>query len=420
MKIITAAIAVAGCVASWSIYAGQVSDQATTQIRQLEIEAGSAADDGLNGLFGAYPANRDASGTAWQPDSTPADTVTNTGLYASDTLLISSPEGGKFSFPKSDAVLMTRAALGPGTLGLQSSVSSYTLGEPEALSESDRRATFYSVRGSGDRVRMSGIAASYSLPVGNRISLFGYFGLPGEPALGPPVSYMRRLSGVDNPEAGRTSHWLDSSGNGPRVFTVGYAWNALKLEGSAFSGRTQEERTQAGRNVLKLDSTSTRLSYNPSPNWSFQFSRGTLSGLDQLAPDEEVRRVTVSATYNRVLANGNWQSTFAWGRNARKSREPSMGYLLESTLRFSDRHAVFGRLEQVGSGELVAGGGAAMSRTFKLNRVTFGYFHENGVRGPVKVDTGIFVNRYVVPSSAAPVYANDPASFMLFVRLNLR
>ncbi len=271
----------------------------------------------------------------------------------------------------------------------------------------------------GNRVREQGFSASYGLAMNSRSSWFGYVGGAGEPTLGPPVSYMRRLSGVDNPDSGRASHWLDASGQVSRVFTVGYAWHTLKLEGSAFSGQGRDNGLPFDKYGLRLDSTSTRLSYNPSPNWSFQFSRGTLSNLDQLTPDEDIRRATLSATYNRTLDNGNWESTIAWGRNARKSREPTMGYLLESTLRFNSQHAVFGRLEQVASGELVAESGAAMNRTFKMNKLTFGYFHESGV-GAVKLDTGAFVSRYIVPPSASPVYGSEPAAFMVFVRLRLQ
>ncbi|MGE5651776.1 MAG: hypothetical protein ACM34A_16400 [Bacillota bacterium] len=288
-----------------------------------------------------------------------------------------------------------------------------------AFELSDRR-TLIADSHDDDRTRSPAFVASYSLPMSGRSAVFGSFGMPGEPALGPPVSYMRQISGIDNPETGRASHWLDANNNVSHVFTVGYAWHALKFEGSAFSGKERNDRWRDEKYALRLDSTSTRLSYNPSPNWSFQFSRGMLNGVDQLAPDENVRRATLSATYSRALSNGNWQSTIAWGRNARKDREPTMGYLLESTLRFDSRHAVFGRLEQVGSGELVAEDGAAMNRTFKMNKLTFGYFHESGVRGPVGLDAGVFVSRYIVPSSASPVYAGDPASFMVFVRLKLR
>ena len=41
-------------------------------------------------------------------------------------------------------------------------------------------------------------------------SAFVYAGLPGEPALGPNA-FMHRLSGMDNPEAPLSHHWLDAT-----------------------------------------------------------------------------------------------------------------------------------------------------------------------------------------------------------------
>jgi hypothetical protein len=54
------------------------------------------------------------------------------------------------------------------------------------------------------------LAASYRQKIGADSALFGYVGLPGEPALGPPA-YMHRASGMDNPEAPLPHHWLDST-----------------------------------------------------------------------------------------------------------------------------------------------------------------------------------------------------------------
>lgn len=256
-----------------------------------------------------------------------------------------------------------------------------------------------------------GNIVSYTFPAG-RGSAFANAGTPD--------SYMRLPYGFVAPQNGLASHWMEPDAYASRAFTVGYAWRTLQLEGAAYSGAARDERRPRAADRFELESTSTRLSYMPSPNWSFRFSRGTLSGLDQLAPQEEVRRVTVSATYKHRLADGEWHSTFAWGRSARKSSEPSMGYLLESALRFSGTHTVFGRLEQVGSGQLVPESGAAQNRTFKLNRFTVGYFHQVGMHGPVSLEAGAFVSRYAVPSSAVSVYGEVPGSFMLFMRLNLR
>src|SRR5215218_11181510 len=54
------------------------------------------------------------------------------------------------------------------------------------------------------------LAATYSVPVGAKDSVFVYAGLPGEPALGP-ATFMHRFSGMDNPEAPLGHHWLDST-----------------------------------------------------------------------------------------------------------------------------------------------------------------------------------------------------------------
>lgn len=262
--------------------------------------------------------------------------------------------------------------------------------------------------------------SSYSFPVSANSAVFGYFGTSGEPALGRPVSHMRQLSGIDSVEPDGDSLWLDPTRGDSAVFTVGYAWRALKLEGSAFSRREQEQQKPVTNDtLLRLTSSSARLSYNPSPDWSFQFSRGNLSGLDQLEPGEDIRRTTLSATYGHAFNDGNWQTMLAWGRSVRKSREPMMGYLLESTLRFSSVHAVFGRLEQVGSDELMRENESAQRQMFKLNKFTIGYFHDVKTHGPLKFDAGVFASRHFLPSSAVS-YGNDPTSYMLFIRFKLQ
>lgn len=263
--------------------------------------------------------------------------------------------------------------------------------------------------------------SSYSFPVSKNSAVFGYFGASGEPALGAPVSTMQRLSGIDSAGQEDVSYWLGSTRSGPAVFAVGYAWRDLKLEGSAFSGREHEwQKRTPNDTLLRLDSSSARLSYNPSPDWSFQFSsRGSLSGLDQLEPGEDIRRTTISATYDHEFSDGNWQTTLAWGRNVRKSREPIMGYLLESTLRLGGVHAIFGRLEQVGSDELMGENESTQRPVFKLNKFTVGYFHNVNTLGPLRFDAGIFASRHLLPSDA-PSYGNDPTSYVLFIRFKLQ
>ena len=80
------------------------------------------------------------------------------------------------------------------------------------------------------------LSTSYSVPLGPEGSAFVYFGLPGEPALGPPA-FMHRFSAMRNPEAPLTHHWLDSTHITFGVATVGVSRGPLQLEGSWFNGR---------------------------------------------------------------------------------------------------------------------------------------------------------------------------------------
>src|SRR5208283_4549834 len=124
------------------------------------------------------------------------------------------------------------------------------------------------------------MAVTYTLPIKNESSAFAYFGLPGEPALGPPV-YMQRFSGIDNPEAPITHHWLDSTHVTFGVGTLGFIWNKWKLEGSVFTGR-EPDQYRWGMNSPTFDSQSVRLSYNPAPDWALQTSYGHIVSPEEL------------------------------------------------------------------------------------------------------------------------------------------
>ena len=95
------------------------------------------------------------------------------------------------------------------------------------------------VRENGPAVRLAALggamelAATYSRNLSATSSVFVYAGLPGEPALGPPA-FMHRTSGVDNPEAPITHHWLDSTHITFGVITAGLIVDKWKMEASAF------------------------------------------------------------------------------------------------------------------------------------------------------------------------------------------
>ncbi|MGH8806360.1 MAG: hypothetical protein ACREX0_00605 [Noviherbaspirillum sp.] len=271
-----------------------------------------------------------------------------------------------------------------------------------------------------ERAEASEASVSHKLDASGRNTVFGYVGLPGEPAWGPTASLIPRYGGIDSPNAMRASHWLDSTQSVPRVVTVGYSWRDVKVEGSAFSAPVEEVRNPIRNEPPKLDSRSARLSFNSGQNWAFQISRGSVMGLDQLVPDGEVRRTTISASYNHLFSGGTWQTTLGWGRNAKKFRETTTGYLFESMFRFGGRHAMFGRVEQVGSDEVLREDESLQRHFFNMNKLTVGYFHEFKPAGPVKADVGVMMSRHFVPSAMSPSYGEGPTAYMMFVRLKLQ
>lgn len=243
----------------------------------------------------------------------------------------------------------------------------------------------------------------------------------GEPPLGTPISFLRETSLSQQSGQLSVSPWIDPARSGAGTVAVRYQQHNTQIEGLAFSSIGHSEaRSPMPEKSLVADSRTTRLSLKTSGDWTFRLTRGTLSSLDQLVPNDQIRRTALSATYSVPLADGGWETTLAWGRNSRKYRESTTGYLVESLLRFNVHHAVFGRLEQAGSDELLRENEAAQRQAFKLNRLTIGYFHEAGAGSPIGFDIGAFASRYFVPSASTPAYGAEPTAYMMFIRLKFR
>ncbi len=226
---------------------------------------------------------------------------------------------------------------------------------------------------------------------------------------------------IGHPEFMQLGRWLESDESTSAGLTVGYTWRNVTLESTSFSAADSSAVTQAAdRGSFVLSSRVARLSFNPSPNWTLQLSRGLASGLDQLVPGDQVRRTAISATHKLHLSDGDLQTTFAWGRSSRKDREATLGYLLESVYRFGGAQAVFGRIEQVGSDELMRENEALQRQFFKMNRLTVGYFHEVRASESFRFDIGVFANRHLVPSAMTSRYGDDPTTYMMFIRFKLK
>lgn len=134
--------------------------------------------------------------------------------------------------------------------------------------------------------------------------------------------------------------------------------------------------------------------------------------------------MTASAMYNRSLHNGNWASTFLWGRT-RSLQDNSIfnSYALESTVRFWTRNYTWMRIENADrSNELILGENP-LPRNFQeqpIGRVqayTFGFDRDIDLIPRVASALGVQVTAYGVGDTLKSVYGSRPVGVAVFVRL---
>ncbi|MGH7024698.1 MAG: hypothetical protein ACREEB_14070, partial [Caulobacteraceae bacterium] len=332
------------------------------------------------------------------------------------------PRGGTKTFSESMLMVMAQHTLGPGSLTLRSMLSLEPAmgadGYPLLLQTGE---TANGVTPLIDRQHphdlFMELAGVYSLPVGQGSSAFLYVGYPGEPALGP-VTFMHRFSGMDDPAAPITHHWLDSTHITYGVLTAGFVHGPFKIEGSVFNGREPDQyRWDFDR--PRFDSYSGRISFNPTANWAFQVSYGFIESPEQLTPDVNQHRVTASATYNRPLPHGNWQTTFAWGRNYNNPGNVLDGFLLESAASLG-RSTIFARAENVQKDELFAAPSPLTGLVFRVSELTLGYVYDIPVAKHLALGFGVQGSLNIVPSAIKSAYGDDPLGYMPFIRLKVR
>jgi hypothetical protein len=388
---------------------------------------------GMAGDLGSYPMTRDASGTSWQPDSSPMAGLHReiggwaTMLHGYGTLVYDDQGGGRGAdktFFESMLMGMAQHPYGGGTLTLRTMLSLDPLmgksGYPLLLGTgetADGRTPLVDRQHPHDLVME--LAGVYSHPVARDTSAFLYVGWPGEPALGP-VTFMHRFSGEANPEAPIDHHWLDSTHITFGVVTAGVVRGPFKLELSDFTGR-EPNQNRYDFDHPRMDSWSARLTYNPARDWSFQVSGGYLHSPEQLEPDVDQHRVTASATYNRPLPIGTWQTTVAWGRDMNEPGHTLDAYLAETAASLG-RHTLFFRAEAAQKDELFDDQptNPLFSRVFDVAKYSTGYFYTVPIPDQLAVDFGGLISRYTLPASLNAAYGADPTSFMLFTRLKVR
>lgn len=261
------------------------------------------------------------------------------------------------------------------------------------------------------------VAADYRHAVSKAVAIEVYGAPVGEPALGP-VAFPHRPSAMSNLMAPITHHWLDSTHVSFGVVTGALYGQRWKAESSVFNGREPDDR-RYGFEFAPLDSYSGRFSLLPSSSWALQASAGHLKDAEQ-RPDgtrETVTRLTVSATYHRLVNNRLWATTFAWGQN-RESGVPTSAFLAETSAETSPRDLWFGRLEVVGKTATDLSLPFPGAEVFTVGKADVGYTRWLAEGHGLKTGLGGSVGVGWVPAALTPFYGGrSPLEFTVFLAL---
>jgi hypothetical protein len=418
--------------------------QHATRHKHVPATAGHSGHPGaehsgmaMKGFLGPYPMSREGSGTSWLPDATPHE-----GVHAAygDWMVMwhalangvydrqGGPRGDQKAFASGMVMGMAQRQLGDdGTLGFRAMLSPDPFMGPRgypllfAAGETADGRTLLVDRQHPHDLFME-LAGTYSYNLSAKSSLFIYAGLPGEPALGP-TAFMHRTSGMDNPEAPISHHWLDSTHITFGVVTLGAVVDTWKIETSAFRGREPDQH-RFDIEEPRLDSVSARLTWNPVRELSAQVSWGRIRSPEQLEPDVDEDRITASATYTQPFGDNNlWSSTFAWGRKILHPGDTFDAFLLESALILQKRYTLFLRAERIDAHDLLHDmpniDPVLSHASFPVMKLSVGAIYDIPLVDHLKFGIGGLVSKYGVPAGLTPFYGSDPTSYMVFFRLKV-
>jgi hypothetical protein len=396
----------------------------------MTASAQEGMEHGTTGALGPYPMAREASGTAWQPDTSlhggihvqagdwtlMAHALLN-GVYSSQQ----GPRGGEKAFVSGMLMASARRSFADGsTLHFRASLSPDPLmgrrGYPLHLASGE---TADGLTPLVDRQHphdlFMELSASYSFRMSQTASAFLYAGLPGEPAFGPPT-FMHRMSAMDSPEAPISHHWLDSTHITFGIVTAGLVASDWKIEASRFNGREPNQH-RYDIETGPLDSTAARISWNATSELSLQASWSRLISPEQLEPDENETRWSASGIYTRRIGrDGWWSTTLAWGRRS-TGHEHLDAWVLESALTLK-HWILFGRAERTENNELTSEGGHH-GPAYDVAKASLGAIRDFRIAEQVKIGIGALYAFNFVPDALEQSYGGDPSGAMTFIRLKI-
>ena len=412
--------------AAWVAWAPALAAQ---HAMHMEMPAMTSA------LFPGLPMARESSGTSWQPDASPVfawhvpagswSLMIHGGIFLRYTNQDAGKAGmrgdSRFDAPNWVMVMAHPAKGGRGGFSIRGMFSL------DPLTEGGRGYPLLFQTGESwhgeplvDRQHphdlFSELSLAYGRSLGRDAGFFIYFGLPGEPALGPPA-FMHRSSSLSNPDAPLGHHLQDSTHITFGVLTGGARYKSVKFDASIFTGREPDEN-RFDFDRPRFDSWSVRLAMNPSAHVSLQASHGFLQSPEAAEPEVNVRRTTASLVMSRKMSSGAaWNTTLVWGMN-RSGHGPGTHSLLV------DSEAVFQRISVYARAEFVQRQAHDLKldelgdRVLPVGALTAGTAMRLAAERNVNIHAGAQVSVYHVASDMAAVYGRRPFSFEIYLRLS--
>ncbi|HEY7497518.1 MAG TPA: hypothetical protein VH740_03345 [Vicinamibacterales bacterium] len=380
---------------------------------------------------------REASGTAWLPDTTPMHDIQRTwrgwqvmlhGTGFAQYLIEPGDRhrtGGNSTHQLGSVnwgMVRARQAIGSARLGLRTMVSLEPWTLPDcgyisflATGETCDEDTIHD-RQHPHELFME-LAADYDRPLSRSWRWQIYGGLAGEPALGPP-GFPHRVSAALNPIAPIGHHWLDSSHITFGVLTASVYERRWKMEMSAFNGREPDEN-RGDLDLGPLDSVSARVTYVPVDRVALQASAGRLREAEQEfapQPRSDVDKLTASFTYHRPLGpDGFWASTIAYGVSSGIESVPGGTFeartqaLLIETSAAVGQHTWFGRVEAVEKPAHDLHAHEFPTSIFTVGKLQVGYVREFRSRRGAVPGLGATASLSFVPEALASRYGGRVA-----------
>jgi hypothetical protein len=383
----------------------------------------------------------ESSGTAVQPSAWPMPMVmTNAGawnlMWMGQAFLVDTQQTGPLGYDKlystNWGMLGAMHRLGRGGIMLRAMVSL----EPATIT--DRRYPLLFQTGEtayGEPITnaqhphnlVMELSAQYSHSVGEHATADLYYGVVGDPALGP-VAYPHRASAMEIPQATLGHHWEDSTHIASNVLTGVLAFRLIRFEASGFYG------VEPGENRWTIyfgpmNSYSGRITFTPTSRWAAQVSAGHLSHPEALEPGDVVR-TTASVEYVVPRPGGNWWATsLIWGRNWKIAPQYGTNAVLaETVVPFRGKNFLTARYEWSQRDELFADNPAMEeqfflttgARWFDVNAYTFGYTHDLFTRHGAETGLGANISVYGIPAAIEPYYGAHPLGVNVYLRVRLR